>query len=185
MPSSTGNTNNSAAVAAIMKLVVYVRLYNHPSDETRHALEYQTQIWSVTEHGLSLFAASILALKPVYNYISKSWTRLSMSLSEGVFSSSSSGAHKFDDSSRRTSSGTGRGSKVDKRGMNRNNKNLWSVDTEATSTELGTVIDVRSDVEVRSEENVDQLKNHAYIVDAYNDSQRRLVDGGKGGLQEV
>lgn len=178
MPSSTCHTTDSAAAAAIMKLAVYVQLYNHPSDDTRHALEYQTQIWSVTEHGLSLFAASILALKPVYNYISKSWTRLSMSLSEGVFSSSSSSsaARKVDDSSR--------GFK-DKRSTNRNNKNLWSVDTDATNTELGTIIDVRNDVEVRSEENVDQLKHPAYIVDAYNDSQRRLVDGGRGGLQEV
>lgn len=175
-----------------MKLVVYIKFYDDPSRETRHTLEYQTQIWSVTEHGLALFAASVLALKPVYSYISKSWTRISMSLSEGVFSSSSSSSanKKLGDldssTSRRTSSRVSGGSHLQDKSVEiqNNKKNLWSVDTNATGTELGT-IDVRNDVEVRSEENVDRLRHPAYAVNAYNDSQRRLVDGAKGGLQEV
>lgn len=140
-----------------MKLTVYVKMYNDTSPEALHSLDYQTQLWAVTEHGLSLFAASILALKPVYNYISRSWTRLSLSLSGKTASEK--------DSSGRSTGASSRGSK---------RKNLWSQD----STELGT-IDVRNDVEVRMEDNVDQLKQPAYMVDAYNDSQRKLMEGGK------
>lgn len=36
--------------------------------------------WASAEHGLSLFAASILALKPVVQLVSKSWTSLTGSL---------------------------------------------------------------------------------------------------------
>lgn len=144
-----------------MKLVLFVKMY-HDNYPTQYSFAYRTQIWAVTEHGLSLFAASILALKPVYNYLSKSWTRLSSSLSGNLASTK-------EDASRASSSGAL--SRASKR------KNHWSHDT--TTTEMGT-IDVRNDVEVRSEDNVDQLKHPAYVVDAYNDSQRRLVvEGGK------
>lgn len=166
-----------------MKLVVYVKMYNHPSFATRHSLDYQTQIWAVTEHGLSLFAASILALKPVYNYLSQSWTRLSSNFSGLVLSGKDS---RLSGSSGSRASGTASSSSrtYSKR------KNMWRLNSEdktrdhEISTELGT-IDVRNDVEVRTEDNVDQLKHPSYIVDAYNDSQRRLVDQESKEFQDV
>lgn len=160
-----------------MKLTVYVKFYSDPSLTTRHSLDYQTQIWAATEHGLSLFAASILALKPVYNYISKSWTRLSSNFSGIVISGKDS----------RSSQGSGSRSRVSGASLrNSKPKNMWSLseNTRDTSTELGT-IDVRNDVEVRMEDNVKQLKHPSYMVDAYNDSQRRLVDQESKGFQEV
>lgn len=147
-----------------MKLIVYVKMYNDTSGAHQHSLDYQTQIWAVTEHGLSLFAASILALKPLYNYISQSWSRLSSSFSGHVISTGKD--------SNRTSSSSGMSSR--QYYNKRSTKNLWSVDTTAT-TELGS-IDVRNDVMIKSEENIEELRHPAYTVDAYNDSQRRLVE---------
>lgn len=165
-----------------MKLVVYVKLYHDPSPATKHSLQYQTQIWSVTEHGLSLFAASILALKPVYGYLSRGWSRLS-----GSFSGASKDSRMTTASSPSSSP----------RSAQFKRKHMWyedpttvmtmtnlSTNTTTTTMDLGT-IDVRNDVEVKSEVNVEQLRHPAYIVDAYNDSQRRLVETGGKGLEAV
>lgn len=158
-----------------MKMVIFVKMYNDPSFATWESLQYQIHIWAVTEHGLSLFAASILALKPVYNYISKSLTRISSNFSRIVISGKDSRSSQGYDS--RASSASLRNSRL---------KSVWSPieDTRDTSTELGT-IDVRNVVEVRREDNVDHLKHPLYTVGAYIDSQRRLVDPESKRFQEV
>lgn len=44
-------------------------------------LWYESLIWAVTEHGLSLFAASVLAVRPFFTYLSKGISTLSTNLS--------------------------------------------------------------------------------------------------------
>lgn len=63
-----------AAIAAVMKLTVYIDLF-HPTPSTSYQdLWYKSLIWAVTEHGLSLFAASVLAVRPFFTYVSKGLT---------------------------------------------------------------------------------------------------------------
>lgn len=59
-------------------------------------LWYEAQIWAVSEHGLSLFAAAVLAIRPIFAYVSSSLTSLkgtirSKSVSVGLSSSIRSG----------------------------------------------------------------------------------------------
>ncbi|ROW01203.1 hypothetical protein VSDG_02712 [Cytospora chrysosperma] len=69
-----------AAAAAVMKLEVYVEAY-HPTATTDYiALWYRGVIWAFSEHGLSLFASSILALRPITKYISRGFMALTSTL---------------------------------------------------------------------------------------------------------
>lgn len=64
-----------------MKLLVYIQLYNATPDTDYVVLWYRSMIWAVAEHGLSLFAASVLAVRPFFTFVSESLTTLSSSLS--------------------------------------------------------------------------------------------------------
>lgn len=140
-----------------MKLQVYIDFY-HPTPSTDYVtLWYRSMIWAVSEHGLSLFAASVLAIRPFFTYVSKSWTTLSSSLYGDASVKNTSG--------RESSSRVSRGS-------------TWP--GSPGNTELGT-IGVRNEFEVRSEYDLDNnSKQPAYTVDAYNESSRMLVHGNKG-----
>lgn len=88
-----------AAIAAILKLQVYIELYNPTPSTDYHALWQQSMIWAVSEHGLSLFAASVLAVRPFFTYLSSSLSTLS---SRGSDKNASWGGHR--DSSRASAS---------------------------------------------------------------------------------
>lgn len=124
-----------------MKLRIYVDYYNPTPDTDFLTLWYQSMIWAVTEHGLSLFAASILAIRPFFTYILKSYT--SFSSKHGYGSS-----RKSVSTSARTSHAS---SKVGTSAM-----------------ELGR-IGVRSDIDVRSE--YGGSRSPAYKADAYGDGE--------------
>lgn len=140
-----------------MKLLVYIEYY-HPTPSTDFVtLWYQSMIWAVSEHGLSLFAASVLAIRPFFTYVSTSWTSLSSSL--------------YGDASVKNSSGHGTSSRVSR-------GSAWPA--SPGMTELGT-IGVRNEFEVRTEYDLDNSsKKPGYTVDAYNESSRMLVHGNKG-----
>lgn len=71
----------STIVTAVMRLQTYVEYY-HPSPRSSVQETWYTGItWAIAEHGLSLFATSILALKPVVHLVSSSWTSLASSFS--------------------------------------------------------------------------------------------------------
>lgn len=60
---------NRAAFAAIMKLRVVLAIFRTGPTPT---LWYEAQIWALAEHGLSLFAAAVLAIRPIFAYVSSS-----------------------------------------------------------------------------------------------------------------
>ncbi|KKY31808.1 putative p-type atpase [Diaporthe ampelina] len=145
-----------AAVAAVMKLQVHHEQF-HPRDNNSVSTWYLAMIWAITEHGLSIFASSVLALRPLARFVSKGWA----SISSNLYGGSSKDAK---------SSGQGTSTRVSK-------KSNWSEPTE--SNELGS-IGVRNDVSVHSEYT---LEGHAqqplYLAEAYNgssDSHKRLVE---------
>jgi hypothetical protein len=73
-----------------MKLKL-IREGSHSRDSTsRIARGYQLMIWSAVEHGLSIFASSLLALRPVMRLIPKGWKTL-LSTFYGRGSANSSG----------------------------------------------------------------------------------------------
>lgn len=147
-----------AAIAAIMKLQVYIKLFHATPTTDIEALWYESLIWAVCEHGLSLFAATIIAVRPFFTFLTKTLTSLSSSL----YGSSSKTT-----TSRRTSNRFSATSNVFAPG----------------STELRTV-GVRKDFEVRNEYNVasDSRKN-VYAVDAYHESSMMLVRDVKGKIE--
>jgi hypothetical protein len=124
-----------------MKLQVYIDYYNATADTDLMKLWYQSMIWAVTEHGLSLFAASILAIRPFFTYIFKSYTAFSSRYGYG--------------SSRKSMSTIARASHA-------------SSKTGTSAIELGR-IGVRSDIDVRSE--YGGSRSPAYKADAYGDGQ--------------
>lgn len=71
----------STVVTAILRLQTYVESYNPTPQSTMLQTWYTGVTWAMAEHGLSLFATSILALKPVVHLVSKSWTSLASSFS--------------------------------------------------------------------------------------------------------
>lgn len=111
-----------------MKLRVYIALYNPTADTDFVTIWYESMIWAITEHGLSLFAASILATRPFFTFISHTYGSFSSKLGYGS-------------GSRKSVSARGTSSRVSK-GSN------WP--GSPGSTELGRVA-VRSDFDVRSE----------------------------------
>lgn len=46
------------------------------SQGDHYAKGYRIMIWSAVEHGLSIFASSVLALRPLIRLISREWTNL-------------------------------------------------------------------------------------------------------------
>lgn len=147
----------SAAIATIMKLEVYVEIYHTTAPLDNVATWYRCVTWALTEHGLSLFAASILALRPLTKYVSKGWVSVSNTLY-----------------------GSSRNSKRSDRGTQ-----SWLSDAPESS-EMN-VIGVRNDVSVYTEYNVaDRMRHPMYVAEAYNESresQKRLVDGRKRQVQ--
>lgn len=147
---------SSAAVAAIMKLQVHYETF-HPRGNDDLTIWYLTMIWAFTEHGLSIFASSVLALRPLARMVSKGW----QSISSSFYGGGSKGAK---------SSGQGTSSRVSK-------KTNWSEPTE--SNELGT-IGVRNEVSVHSEYTAEgHAQEPLYLAEAYNgssESHKRLVE---------
>lgn len=142
-----------------MKLQVYIDWYHPTADTDYTILWYRSMIWAVTEHGLSLFAASILAIRPFFTFISKSYTSFSSNHGYG----SSGGSRKSVLASVRTS-----------RASNK---------TSAPSTmELGK-IGVRSEFDVRSE--YGGSRSPAYRADAYGDGESAdgMLGSGAGKAQ--
>lgn len=139
-----------------MKLKVYIDWYHPTADTDFPTLWYESMIWAVTEHGLSLFAASILAIRPFFTYVSTSYTSFSSKLGYG---SNGGSSRKSVSTSARTSSRA----------------------TAPPSTELGQ-IGVRSDVDVRSE--YGGSRSPAYRVGAYGDdgdsAEGMLASGPSG-----
>ncbi|KAK7748665.1 hypothetical protein SLS53_000686 [Cytospora paraplurivora] len=148
-----------AGIAAIMKLLVYVERYHATDTTDLVTLWYRGVIWAFTEHGLSLFAASILALRPLARYISQGWA----SFSSTFYGSGNS--KKLSD--RATQSGASDGS-------HQSHAKTYE------AAEMHT-IGVRNDVTVYTEDNVENHIQHPlYVAEAYNgshESQKRLVDG--------
>lgn len=146
----------SAAVAAIMKLQVHYETF-HPRDNDSVTTWYLAMIWAITEHGLSIFASSVLALRPLARMVSKGWASISSSFYGGG-------------SKDAKSSGQGTSSRVSK-------KTNWSEPTE--SNELGT-IGVRNEVSVHSEYTEEgHAQQPLYLAEAYNgssESHKRLVE---------
>jgi hypothetical protein len=146
----------SAAIAAIMKLQVHYETF-HPRDNDSLTRWYLAMIWAITEHGLSIFASSVLALRPLARMVSKGWASISSSFYGGG-------------SKDAKSSGQGTSSRVSK-------KTNWSEPTE--SNELGT-IGVRNEVSVHSEYTPEgHAQEPLYLAEAYNgssESHKRLVE---------
>lgn len=117
---------------------------------------YTGVTWATTEHGLSLFAASILALKPVVQVVSRSWSSLSSSLNSG---------------NRKKVSTSG----ASDRGFNNSNWIFTPADTE-----LGS-IGVRTDISVDAKSTGhDGMEASMFAAVAYNgshESHKNLVDG--------
>lgn len=102
---------------------------SHPPGDY-YATYYRVMIWSAVEHGLSIFASSVLALRPLIKLIPKGWTTLLSTFYR-------SGSAK--------SSGQGSSGHTPKRSN-------WSDPTD--SNELGSV-GVQNAISVRTEYKVD------------------------------
>lgn len=75
-PNSNRKYRCSAAAASSMKLKT---IYDgsHSQGNTGYITRgYQAMIWSTVEHGLSIFASSLLALRPLMRLVPKGWTTL-------------------------------------------------------------------------------------------------------------
>lgn len=115
---------------------------------------YTGVTWATTEHGLSLFAASILALKPVVQVVSRSWSSLSSSLNS---------------SNRKKASGTGESDRVLKNPD-------WTYTPDGT--ELGTMgvrTEISADTKYKGQA---RLQDPIYATAAYSgshESRKSLV----------
>lgn len=149
-----------------MKLKVYIDYY-HPTPDTNFVtLWYQSMIWAITEHGLSLFAASVLAIRPFFTFVSQTYGTLSSKMSYGSGSRKSVSARGMS---------SGRVSKASN----------WP--GSPRSTEMGH-IGVCNEFDVRSEYDAEQgLQQPVYRADAYgdDDSAKMLVREGSKGRLEV
>lgn len=147
-----------AAITTILRLRNYVEYFNPTPTTTLPHIWYTGVTWATTEHGLSLFAASILALKPVVQVVSRSWSSLSSSLNS---------------SNRKKASASG----VSDRAFNNSDWVFTPADTE-----LGT-IGVRTDISVDAKNTgQDGLEAPLYAAAAYNGSHvshKSLVDGSE------
>lgn len=148
-PKLTSSSATRAAAAAVGKLSIFIKAY-HPTPSTDYqALWFQGSMWAVAEHGLSLFAASVLAVRPFFTYM--------LSRTMSLY-------------------GSGTRDKTTRRGTSTHISRNPSWLEAAESAELGA-IGVRNEVDVRSEYGGDEsdLQHPEYTVDVYNESTRRLV----------
>lgn len=140
-----------------MRLLNYVEYFNPKPTTTMAYIWYTGVTWTTIEHGLSLFASSILALKPVVQLVSSSWSSLASTLS----SSKKSG---------RDTPGAGGVLKPSD----------WTYTT--AGTELGS-IGVPKDVSVNTERRQEGQRLHAPLYTAEitgsHDSHSGLVEGLK------
>ncbi|PSR85768.1 hypothetical protein BD289DRAFT_433357 [Coniella lustricola] len=67
-----------AAVAAGMKLGVYIKAFNSPDHSQDITWWLESLVWTVIEHGLSLFAASALAIRPFFTIIARRFSKNKM-----------------------------------------------------------------------------------------------------------
>ncbi|KAJ4387115.1 hypothetical protein N0V93_007703 [Gnomoniopsis smithogilvyi] len=81
-----------AAIATMFRLQNYVEYAKPNSTMTLSHYWYTDLLCGVVEHSLSLFASSILALKPLVRLISKSWSNLSGSPGSSRESAGSEGS---------------------------------------------------------------------------------------------
>lgn len=109
-------------IASILRLRDFIEYFNPTPTTTKSHIWYTGITWAMVEHGLSIFAASILALKPVVQVVSKSLTSLSSSLSSS--------------SRKKASSSNASGGLLKNSG--------WTATPEGT--ELGSVVGVRTKV---------------------------------------
>lgn len=124
----------SATIAAAMKLKIFYDGSQPHSSADKMVEAYQAMIWSIVEHGLSIFASSVLALRPLIRWISSAWA----SLSSTLYGSSSGSAKPSVQNSSRHILKTPH----------------WSNATE--TNELGS-IGVRNEVSVRTEHTTECL----------------------------
>lgn len=82
LPRLTMSAANSSTIFAILKLSVIVEVFRVPVTSPYQSLWQRAVTWSVSEHGLGLFAATILALRPVCSPITKGWSSLSGTVSQ-------------------------------------------------------------------------------------------------------
>lgn len=158
-------SSHRAVVAAIMKLRLYIQYYNRTSDANVMNMWYESMIWAITEHGLSLFAASILAIRPFFSLVYKTYGSITSKLGYG------SGSDK-------SASGTGASTRFSK---------LSHVPSSHKSTELGRVsnrpdFDGQSDHDVemglgQSERNVhlhDDAESNNIVVESAEKSRTNV-----------
>lgn len=70
-----------STIAVIFKLLVVIELY-HPGPTTDYReLWARGNKWATVEHGMSLFAASVLAVGPIFAPVVQGWTSFSASIS--------------------------------------------------------------------------------------------------------
>lgn len=115
-----------------MKLSLYIQYYNRTSDADIVNMWYKSMIWAITEHGLSLFAASILAIRPFFTLVYQTYGSITTKMGYGSGSSKSV-------------SGTGASSRLSK---------VSHIPSTHKSTELGTV-EARPDFDERSDYDVE------------------------------
>lgn len=73
--------SNRASIAVVFKLLVVIELYNPLPTTEFSELWRRGSTWSTVEHGLSLFAASVLAVGPLCTPVVQGWISLSGSIS--------------------------------------------------------------------------------------------------------
>lgn len=144
----------SAAVASAMKLKVIYEGSHTRGEAGYISRGYEAMLWSTVEHGLSIFASSLLALRPLMRLIPKGWMAFLSTIS------GSGGANSSDQSSSR---------RITK-------KPNWSNTTQ--SNELGR-IGVQNSITVRSEYALDchaqKPAYHAEVRSSSFESSDRLV----------
>lgn len=72
-----------------MKLRLYIQYYNRTSDANVINMWYESMIWAITEHGLSLFAATILAIRPFFTLVYQTYGSITSKMGYGSGSSKS------------------------------------------------------------------------------------------------
>ncbi|KAG8157316.1 hypothetical protein KVR01_012700 [Diaporthe batatas] len=136
-----------ATIAAAMKLkLLYDGSQPHSSVDPI-AQGYKAMIWSIVEHGLSIFASSVLALRPLIRWVSSGWATLSSTL---YGSSSGSAKPSVQNSSRHILQ-----------------EPHWS---RATETNELSSIGVRNEVSIRTEHTTEcpyHLQTPLYLAEAY------------------
>lgn len=159
--------SHSAAVAAGMKLGVYIKAFNDAnlSNDRPQLIKYwlESLLWTVIEHGLSLFAASALAIRPFFTMASR-W----------LFGTKEAEPSQETDWSKRSNS------------LPMSNELKWP--DSSMSAEM-TGIGIRHDHEDDSDcDDENAMRHPSYTSDMYNQSikkmmmDRRSSDRGRGSI---